>query len=121
LIALLADDTFAKMPIWRRSAGASAGLTAALACSACGPIEYLSAVTFDAARVLAEAKVARAAELAPYEYTAAAEYLHKARELGGHARFQEAVGFGKKAKDLGLDARRIARARTFQPPSARDE
>jgi hypothetical protein len=85
-----------------------------LAASGCGPIEYLSVVTFDAARVVTEARLASAAELAPYEYTAATEYLHKARELAGGARFQDAVQFGKKAKQLGQDARRVARARAAQ-------
>jgi hypothetical protein len=107
------------MRAWRRSAGFVAGL--ALASSACGPIEYLSTVTFDASRVVAEAKGSRAADLAPYEYTAAAEYLHKSRELAGHARFEESVRFGRKARELGRLAREIARERVSRPSGVKDE
>ena len=94
-----------------RSSGGLKLACAALALSACGPIQYVSTVTFDAARTVAEAKSARALELAPYEYTGAQEYLHKARELAGYARFQEAVRFGRRAKELALKAKERARER----------
>jgi hypothetical protein len=77
----------------------------------CGPIEYISMVTFEASKAVQEAKASRAPELAPYEYTAAVEYLHKAREVGGHARYQEAARFGGKARDFGHEAVRLSRER----------
>jgi hypothetical protein len=86
----------------------------ALAACGCGPIEYLNTVTFGASRTLAEAKAAQAPVLAPYEYTAASEYLLRSRELAGYARFDDAVFFGRKAGELAAEAVRIARAR---PPT----
>jgi hypothetical protein len=78
----------------------------------CGPIEYITIVTFEASKAVNEAKASRASDLAPYEYTAALEYLHKAREVGGYARYHEAVEWGKKARDFGHAASRLARERT---------
>jgi hypothetical protein len=80
-------------------------------CGGCGPIEYISTVTFEASKAVQEARASRAAELAPYEYTAAVEYLHKAREVGGYARYHEAVEFGKKARDFGREAVKLSRER----------
>jgi hypothetical protein len=77
----------------------------------CGPIEYISIVTFEASKAVQQAKSARAAELAPYEYTAAVEYLHKAREVGGYARYHEAIEWGKKARDFGHEAAKLAQER----------
>ncbi len=77
----------------------------------CGPIEYISTVTFEASKAVQEAKASRAAELAPYEYTSAVEYLHKAREVGGYARYHDAVEFGKKARDFGHEAVKLSRER----------
>jgi hypothetical protein len=83
--------------------------------SGCGPIEYISIVTFEASREVAAARGARADQLAPYEYTAATEYLHKARELGGHARYQDAADFGRRARDLGKKAFEISRDHSYRP------
>jgi hypothetical protein len=79
--------------------------------SGCGPIEYITIVTFEASKSVQEAKASRAAELAPYEYTAAVEYLHKARDVGGYARYHEAIEWGKKARDFGREATKLARTR----------
>ncbi len=79
--------------------------------SGCGPIEYISRVTFQASKAVQEAKASRASELAPYEYTAAVEYLHKAREVGGYARYHEAIEWGKKARDFGYQAVKLSRER----------
>jgi hypothetical protein len=89
----------------------SVALLTLFAVGGCGPIEYISTVTFEASKAVQEAKASRAPELAPYEYTAAVEYLHKARELGGHARYQQSVEFGKKARDYGHEAVMLARER----------
>ena len=87
----------------------------------CGPIEYITVVTFEASKAVQEAKASRAPELAPYEYTAAVEYLHKAREVGGYARYQEAARFGGKARDFGREATRLARIRTAPPDADNKE
>jgi hypothetical protein len=77
---------------------------------ACGPVEYIGQVTRRAATEVAAAKTAGADRYAPYEYTAAVEYLHKAREEAGYADFQAAIRFGKKAEELAKRANELARA-----------
>jgi hypothetical protein len=77
----------------------------------CGPIEYISVVTLQASKALQEAKAVGAPELAPYEYTAAVEYLHQARLVGGYARYGDAIEFGKKARDFGYEAVKLSRER----------
>src|SRR5438105_3103132 len=66
----------------------------------CGPVEYINQVGNKAASAVSAAKLASAERYAPYEYTAAEEYLHKAREEAGHAEYQEAIEYGRKAVDL---------------------
>src|SRR5262249_29220646 len=85
------------------------------ASAGCGPIEYITVVTFDASKAVQEAKASRAAELAPYEYTSAVEYLHKAREVGGYARYHDAIQLGKKARDFGHEAVKLSRERGMRP------
>ncbi|MDB4970523.1 MAG: hypothetical protein JWN44_6212 [Myxococcales bacterium] len=89
----------------------SVALLMVLVATGCGPIEYISMVTFQASKVVQEARSSRAPELAPYEYTSAVEYLHKAREVGGYARYEEAIEFGKKARDFGFEAIKLSRER----------
>jgi len=76
--------------------------------SACGPIEYITTITFQAQKAIDQAKAANAPEYAPYEWTLAEEHLMKARELGGYARFQEAVDYGKTAIKYGREAESVA-------------
>jgi hypothetical protein len=87
------------------------GLLGLVLLGGCGPIEYITTVTFEASKAVQEAKASRAPELAPYEYTAAVEYLHKAREVGGYARYHDAIEFGKKARDYGYQAVKLSRER----------
>jgi hypothetical protein len=54
----------------------------------------------DGSHALAEAKSAGAEERCPYELTLATEYLHKARDLAGYARYQDAVRLGRKAVEF---------------------
>ena len=65
---------------------------------ACGPVEYINQVGNKAASAVSAAKLASAQRYAPYEYTAAEEYLHKAREEAGHAEYQDAIEYGRKAR-----------------------
>src|SRR5437870_12762073 len=103
----------------------AATASASLACSAlvgggCGPIEYIATVPLDAAGALAEAKHVGGDKWAPYEVTAAQEYIHKSRELAGYARFQSSVEFGRKAADNARKAKQIALEKAALP-EAKDE
>ena len=64
---------------------------------------------------MSDAKLAQGDRYAPYEYTAAEEYLHKAREEAGYAQYQDAIEFGRKAEELAHRARAIALTRLSQP------
>jgi hypothetical protein len=61
---------------------------------------------------LAAAKTAQADLHAPFEYVAAEEYLHKAREEQSYADFQIAVIYAEKSRDCAKVARATAEART---------
>jgi hypothetical protein len=74
----------------------------------CGPVQYISQVTRRAAAEVAAAKSAGAEKYAPYEYTAAVEFLHKAREEAGYADYQAAIRFGNKAEEHAKKAREIS-------------
>lgn len=82
----------------------------ALACG-CGPIQS-STLIVDAAAELAAAKTANADAAAPFEYVAAEEYLHKAREEQSYADFQLAVAYAEKSRDCSRVARTRAEAFT---------
>jgi hypothetical protein len=82
--------------------------TGALALPACGPIEYIATVPADANGAIAEAKHLSGDKYAPYEMTAANEYVHKSRMLAGYARFHSSVTFGAKAAENARKAKRIA-------------
>jgi hypothetical protein len=100
------------------------------AAAGCGPARFLSQVNEKAAGAVAAAKSANAAELAPYEYTAACEYLHKAREEGAYAEYQIAVEYGRRSEELAVRARAVATERGLSggggqravepPPGAKD-
>jgi hypothetical protein len=82
--------------------------------TACGPIEYINQVSSKAASAVVSAKLAQADHYAPYEYTAAEEYLHKAREEAGYAQYQDAIEYGRRAEELANRARAISVARLSQ-------
>jgi hypothetical protein len=79
--------------------------------SGCGPVEYINQVGNKAASAVSAAKLAQSDRYAPYEYTAAEEYLHKAREEAGHAEYEDAIEYGRKAEELANRARAITVAR----------
>jgi hypothetical protein len=83
----------------------------------CGPIEYISQVGNKAASAVSAAKLAQADRYAPYEFTAAEEYLHKAREEGGYAQYEDAIEYGRRSEDLANRARAIAIARQSERPT----
>jgi hypothetical protein len=86
--------------------------------SGCGPIEYINQVGVKAAGAVSAAKLAQADRYAPYEYTAAEEYLHKAREEAGYAEYQDAIEFGRKAEELANRGRAIAVAKLSESAGA---
>ena len=70
---------------------------AAAAClEGCGPI-WSAAIIVDATGKFRTAKEMDARQYAPYEYYAAEEYLHKAREKESYAQYEQAVDYGKLA------------------------
>ena len=64
--------------------------------SGCGPIMSTSLI-IDAEAKLAASRAAEAEKYAPYEYTAATEYLHKAHEELGYADYGPAIDYAYKA------------------------
>jgi hypothetical protein len=84
----------------------------------CGPIEYINQVGIKAASAVSAAKLAQADRYAPYEYTCAEEYLHKAREDAAYAEYEDAIEFGRKAELQANKGRAIAVARLSQSAGA---
>ncbi|HZZ85389.1 MAG TPA: DUF4398 domain-containing protein [Anaeromyxobacteraceae bacterium] len=76
---------------------------ATLALAGCGPVRY-TGVLWDADREIAAARAAGAADRAPYELTLSEEYLHQAKVLAGHARYDDAGDYGHRA----IEAARVA-------------
>ena len=98
----------------------------------CGPIRYLANTPVVAAEEVARAEKLVAEHHAPYEITAAREYLHKARELAGYARYQDAVRYAQEATRLARKAQDLAKEKagdaveveisdTPEPPPAPQE
>lgn len=85
-----------------RLALALAMLTAGL--TACGPIAYVGEVTRRADNAVAEARHAEAEKYAPYWWTRATQYLHKAREVAARADFQGANRYGRLATEAAQQA-----------------
>ena len=83
----------------------------------CGPVEYISQVGNKAASAVSSAKLAQADRYAPYEYTAAEEYLHKAREEAGYAEYQDAIEYGRRAEELANRARAVSVAKLAEQAS----
>jgi hypothetical protein len=78
--------------------------------AACGPSLY----TFNAipaSSAVEQARVANAAEHAPYEFFIAQSYLDKAREEAAEANYQDAIRFAERANELGTKARDMAQRR----------
>lgn len=82
-------------------------LGALAATSACGPVQS-TAYLLDAEVQIEAARTAQADKLAPYEWTLANLYIHKAREEVGYSDFEVAVDFARKASLNANKARQIA-------------
>jgi hypothetical protein len=96
----------------------SLALGLCVACAGCGPIEYINQVSVKAAGAVSAAKLAQADRYAPYEFTAAEEYLHKAREEASYAEYEDAIEFGRKSEELADKGRAIAVAKLSQSSGA---
>jgi hypothetical protein len=105
------------LPTGALGAVAAASLFTLASVSGCGPIEYINQVGVKAASAVSAAKLAQADRYAPYEFTAAEEYLHKAREEAGYAEYEDAIEFGRRAEDFANKGRAIAVARLSQSAS----
>lgn len=75
--------------------------------SGCGPV-MSTYLILDAQAELDGAQAAEAEKYAIYEYTAASEYLHKAREEQGYADFGPSIDFAYKAGELARAGRERA-------------
>jgi len=73
--------------------------------SGCGPVGYISQVTFEADNAVAAARAANAEKYSPYWWTRAKEYLYMAREVAGHADYQGANHFGRLAEEAAIKAK----------------
>lgn len=71
-------------------------LFGALVVAGCGPVQS-TAYLLDAEVQIEAARTAQADRLAPYEWTLANLYIHKAREEVGYSDFEAAVDFARKA------------------------
>jgi hypothetical protein len=83
---------------------------ALLVCTGCGPAMYTANVR-PAERAMAEAREARAAEHAPYEYHFAKAHLAEARDEASQAHYEVAVRYARVAKEYAVKARDLARRR----------
>lgn len=70
----------------------------------CGPVESTSLIV-QSETALQGAKTADAEKKSPYEYYAAEQYLHKAREKWGTSDFEYSIDYAKDARDLAKKAR----------------
>jgi len=81
----------------------------------CGPIVYVSEVTFHASDAVEAARAAHADKYAPYWWTRATQYLAKAREIAAYADFQGANRFGRLATEAANKATEEARIAEKDP------
>jgi|GEM_PF-1729134 len=83
--------------------------------AACGPIGYVSQVTRTATTSVDEARAVNAAKYAPYWWTRAVEYLHKAREEAAHSNWGAANRFGRLSAEAAEHAKVDAVRRAADP------
>lgn len=84
--------------------------------TACGPIES-SVVIRDANVQLEAARVSDASRFAQFEYRAAQEYLHKAREEQSYSEYQEAIELAQLAFEYAEKARARALGHSDRGPA----
>jgi hypothetical protein len=84
-------------------------------------VQYIGQVTMRATDAVDRAREAGAERSAPFEYTTAVEYLHKAREEEGYADHQAAIRFGKYAETMANRAYHLAKGEGEAPPLNKGE
>ena len=77
------------------------------ALAGCGPVRSTSNI-LDAEVQIQAARTAGAEKLAPYEWTSANLYIHKAREEVSYSDYQAGVDFAVKASKYANEARQKA-------------
>ena len=93
---------------------------AVLPLTGCGPI-LSTYLILSAQAELDGAKAAEAEKYAVYEYTAAAEYLHKAREEQGYADYGPSIDYAFKAEEMakkGTEKSNEEKKRILEQPGA---
>jgi hypothetical protein len=70
----------------------------------CGPVESTHLIV-QADTAVHNANTAEAQKNSPYEFYAAEQLLHKAREKWGTSDFEYAIDYAKDARDLAVKAR----------------
>ena len=107
------------MPVFHRlrrvALVASLVLPLLLLAGACGPIEYINQVSRKASSEVEAARAVKADKHAPYWYTLAVEYLHKAREEAAASDFQSANRYGRQSTEAARKARTLAIERARNP------
>jgi hypothetical protein len=96
-----------RTPLLRPSLALGGALLLALA--ACGPTQS-TALIMEADVELEAARTADGNKYAPYEFTAAEAYLHKAREEQGYSDYEVSIDFGNKAVKFAKEAKAKAMA-----------
>ncbi len=89
------------------------------ALSGCGPVRSTANI-LDAEVQIQAARTAGAEKLAPYEWTAANLYIHKAREEVSYSDYQAGVDFAVKASKYANEAREKAMAAAGSETPGRD-
>jgi len=97
---------------------AIAALAVATALAGCGPVLYVGEVTRKASDAVEAARTVHADRYAPYWWTRATQYLHKAHEVAAHADFEGANRFGRLATEAANKATEEATL-TARDPSRR--
>ncbi|MGC4115538.1 MAG: DUF4398 domain-containing protein [Myxococcales bacterium] len=98
-----------QLPLGRSAAIILGAALSGLGLAACGPTQS-TALIMDGDVQLEAARMADAPKLAPYEFTAAEAYLHKAREEQGYSDFEVSIDFGRKAVKFAQEAKKKAMA-----------
>ena len=89
------------------------------ALAGCGPVRSTANI-LDAEVQIQAARTAGAEKLAPYEWTAANLYIHKAREEVAYSDYQAGVDFAVKASKFANEAREQAMANAGAEPTSSD-
>jgi hypothetical protein len=89
----------------------------ASALAGCGPVRSTANI-LDAEVQIQAARTAGAEKLAPYEWTSANLYIHKAREEVSYSDYQAGVDFAVKASKFANEAREKAMANANAEPSS---